>query len=118
MMTLRLEPFTALKKKRFPQETTDLIESWRNIVKQGVYQLSNGKWKKFHDPKFLRGEKRTIGKRLSEKIRRLESAAVEITNRPNQNQQQTDYFADWQFTEARNFEKGIIPQHEKQPSSS
>ena len=28
------------------QETIDLIERWRNIVKPGIYRLSNGKWKK------------------------------------------------------------------------
>ena len=27
------------------QETKDLIERWRNIVKPGIYRLSNGKWK-------------------------------------------------------------------------
>ena len=44
------------------QETTDLIERWRNIVKPGVYRLSNGKWKKYHEPKFLRNERKTIEK--------------------------------------------------------
>ena len=94
----------SLEKIASSQETTDLIEKWRNIMKPGVYRLSNGKWKKYHESKFLRGERKTIGERLSEIICRLESPAVEIRNRPIQNQQQTDYFSDWQFTEARNFE--------------
>ena len=42
------------------QETINLIERWRNIVKPGIYRLSNGKWKKYHEPKFLRGERKII----------------------------------------------------------
>ena len=100
------------------KETTDLIERWRNIVKPGVYRLSNSKWKKYSEPKFLRGERRTIEERLSEIIRRLESPAAETIIRPIQNQLQTDYFPDWQFTEARNLEGGFIPQEDNRPSTS
>ena len=75
------------------QETTDLIGRWRNIVKPGVYQLPNGNWKKYHEPKVLRDEGRTMEERLSELIRRLESPAVEIRNRLNQNQQQAKCFS-------------------------
>ena len=74
--------------------------------------------RQYHEPKFLRDEKRTIEERLSEKLRRLENQAVEIRNRPNQNQPQIDCFPDWQFTEARNFEVGLFPQDENQPSTS
>ena len=66
------------------QETIDLIERWRNIVKPGIYRLSNGKWIKYHEPKVLRGERRDIEERLSEIIRRLESPAREIRNSPQQ----------------------------------
>ena len=83
----------------FTQETIDLIERWRNIVKPGIYRLSNGKWKNYHEPKFLRGERREIEERISEIIRRIESQAREIRNRPHQQQLQSDeYTADWQFT--------------------
>ena len=54
----------------------------------------NGKWKKYHAPKFLRGERRDIDERLSEIIRRLESPAREIPNQP----QSDEYTANWQFT--------------------
>ena len=100
------------------QETTDLIERWRNIVKQGVYRLSNGKWKKYHEPKFLRNERKTFEKRFLEIISRLESPAVEIRNRPFHNQLQNDYLPDWQFTGVRNFEGAFIPKDANQPSTS
>ena len=82
--------------------------------------LPNIKWQveKYHETKFLRDERRTIEERLPEIIRRLESPAVQIRNRPIQNQQQTDYFPDWQFTEARNFEGGFITQENNGPSTS
>ena len=100
------------------QETTDLIERWRNTVKPGVYRLSNGKWKKYHETKFLRNERKTIEERLLEIISRLESTAVEIRNRPIHNQPQNDYLPDWQFTGARNFEGEFIPKDANQPSTS
>ena len=105
-----------LEKIDSSQETTNLIERWRNIVKPGIYQLSNGKWKKYHEPKFLRNEKRVIEEKLTEIIRRLESPAVEMRNQ----QQQTNYFADWQFKETRNYQGGFIPQENNSagPSSA
>ena len=87
------------------QETINLIERWRNIVKPGIYRLSNGKWKKYHEPKFLRGERKIIEERLTEIINRLESPAIEVTNPQNQ----TNYFPDWQFKETRNLQGGFIP---------
>ena len=88
------------------QETANLIERWRNIVKPGIYRLSNGKWKKYHEPKFLRGERKIVEEKLAEIIKRLESPAVEIRNRQNQ----ANYFTDWQFKETGNFQGGFIPQ--------
>ena len=88
-----------LEKINNSQETINLIERWRTIVKPGIYRLSNGKWKKYHEPKFLLGERREIEERLSEIIRKIESPAREIRNRPYQQQLQSDeYTADWQFT--------------------
>ena len=104
LITKVAKTIDSFEKIESSQETTDLTERWQNIVKPGVYRLSNGKWNKYHEPKLLRGERRTIEERLSEIIRRLESPAVEIRNRPILNQQQTDYFPDWQFTEAQDFE--------------
>ena len=45
-------------------ETTELIQRWKEIVKPGIYRMTGGKWKKYHEPKFLRSERRIIEKRL------------------------------------------------------
>ena len=50
------------------QETTDLIRRWREIVKPGVYRMTGGKWKKYHEPKFLRSEKKVFEERLQQII--------------------------------------------------
>ena len=104
------------------QETIDLIERWRNLVKPGIYRLSNGEWKKYHEPKFLRGERREIEERLSEIIRKIESPARELRNRPYQQQLQSDeYTADWQFTSSapQNFRGGFVQRTQNnQPGTS
>ena len=41
-------------------ETIDLINRWREIVKPGIYRLTGGKWKRYHEPKFLRNERKVI----------------------------------------------------------
>ena len=104
------------------QETIDLIERWRNIVKPGIYRLSNGKWTKYHEPKFLRGERREIEERLSEIFRKKGSPAREIQNRPYQQQLQSNEFtAYWQFTSPapQNFRGGFVQRTQNnQPGTS
>ena len=34
-------------------ETIELINRWREIVKPGIYRLTGGKWKRYHESKFL-----------------------------------------------------------------
>ena len=46
--------------------TTELIQRWINIVKPGIYRLTGGKWKKYHEPKFLRNERKVIEERLQQ----------------------------------------------------
>ena len=48
------------------QETTELIQRWRDIVKLGIFRMTGGKWKKHHEPKFLRNERKVIGERLQQ----------------------------------------------------
>ena len=50
------------------QETTDLIRRWKGIVKPGIYRMTGGKWKKYHEPKFLRCERKVIEERLQQII--------------------------------------------------
>ena len=45
-------------------EITVLIVRLRNIVKPGVYRLSNGRWKKYHESRFRRIKGQVIQKRL------------------------------------------------------
>ena len=53
-------------------ETSHLIARWRDIVKPGIYRQSGGRWKQFHEPKFLRNEKRVIEEQLQQAIRNIE----------------------------------------------
>ena len=59
-------------------ETRQLIARWRDIVKPGIYRQSGGHWKKYHEPKFLRNERKIIEERLQletdedKKIRHVE----------------------------------------------
>ena len=50
------------------QETTDLIRRWREILKPGICRMTGGKWKKYHEPKFLRSERKVIEERLQQII--------------------------------------------------
>ena len=54
-------------------ETRYLIARWRDIVKPGVYRQSGGRWKKYHEPKFLRNERRVIEEQLQQPIRNVEN---------------------------------------------
>ena len=54
-------------------ETRYLIARWRDIVKPGVYRQSGGRWKKYHEPKFLRNERRVIEEQLQQAIRNIEN---------------------------------------------
>ena len=59
-------------------ENRQLIARWRDIVKPGIYRQSGGRWKKYHEPKFLRNERKIIEERLQ----------LAIQNLPGQQQQQ------------------------------
>ena len=54
-------------------ETRYLIARWRDIVKPGVYRQSGGRWKKYHEPKFLRNERRVIEEQLQQAITNVEN---------------------------------------------
>ena len=52
----------------FSAETNQLIQRWKEIVKPGIYRMTGGKWKKYHEPKFLRNERKVIDERLQQII--------------------------------------------------
>ena len=57
-------------------ESRNLTARWRDIVKPGVYRMSGGRWKKCHEPRFLRNERR-IEEQLQIAIRNT------LINQPN-----------------------------------
>ena len=50
-------------------ETTELIQRWKEIVKPGIHHMTGGKWKNYHELKFLRNERRVIEERLQQIMR-------------------------------------------------
>ena len=50
-------------------ETTELIQQWKEIVTPGIYRMTGGKWKKYHQPKFLKNKRRVIEETLQQIIR-------------------------------------------------
>ena len=52
----------------FSAETNQLIQRWKEIVKPGIYRMTGGKWKKYHEPKFLRNQLKVIEERLQQII--------------------------------------------------
>ena len=53
-------------------KTRNLKARWRDIVKPGEYRMSGGRWKKYHEPRFLRNERKII-KQLQIAIRNLQN---------------------------------------------
>ena len=49
-----------LERLDYSPKTVDPIEQKRKIVEPETHRFSNGKWKKYHQPKFSRGEWKTI----------------------------------------------------------
>ena len=58
-------------------KTRNLIARWRDIVKPGVCRQSGGRWKKYHEPRFLRIERRIIEEQLHTAIRNVENRRAE-----------------------------------------
>ena len=45
-------------------EITELTTRWNEIVKPGIYRMTGRRWKRNHEPKFLRNERKVIEERL------------------------------------------------------
>ena len=65
-------------------ETTELVQRWKDIVKPGIYRLTGGKWKKHHEPKFLRNERKLIEERLQQIVRGREQGDLRQKIGPQQ----------------------------------
>ena len=66
MDTITLDHIAAIDSSA---ETTELIQQWKDIVKPGIYRLTGGKWKKYHETKLLRKERKVIEERLQQIMR-------------------------------------------------
>ena len=47
-------------------EITELTTRWKEIVKPGIYRMTGGRWKRYHEPKFFRNERKVIEERLQQ----------------------------------------------------
>ena len=63
-------------------ETTELVQRWKNIVKPGIYRLTGGNWKKYHEPKLLRSERKVIEERTQQIMRGREQDDLRQKIRP------------------------------------
>ena len=60
-------------------ETRNLIAQWRDIVKPGVYRMSRGRWKKYHELGFLRNKRKIIEEQLQIAIRNSQNKTANQT---------------------------------------
>ena len=67
------------------KESRNLIARWQDIVKPGVYRQSGIRWEKYHEPRFLRNERRIIEEQLQISIKNIENRQ---TDQPQGFQQQ------------------------------
>ena len=50
-------------------ETTKTVQRRQDKVKPGIYRLTGGKWKKYHEPKLIQNERKVIEERLQRIMR-------------------------------------------------
>ena len=43
---------------------TKLTTRWKEIVKPGIYRMTGGRWRRYHEPKFFRKERKIFEERL------------------------------------------------------
>ena len=73
--TMGAHTINNLERNDLSAETRNLIARWRDIVKSGVYRMSGGRWKKYHEPRFL-NERKIIEEQLQIAIRNLQNSEV------------------------------------------
>ena len=47
-------------------EVTELITRWKETIKLGIYRMTGGRWKRYHEPKFLCNEREVREERLQQ----------------------------------------------------
>ena len=48
--------------------TTELTTRWKEIVKPGVYRMTGGRWKRYHEPNFPSNERKLDAERQQQVI--------------------------------------------------
>ena len=103
-------------KEEASEETLDLTNRWKEIIKPGEYRTSNGVWKKYNPPRHHRAEIKRIEMTLNQRRNRLLWDCIEEQNRGPEEEE----------TERRNELHRVIEkirkmphkQQEKQPKTS
>ena len=62
----------------------ELINRCREIVTPGICRLTGGKWKRYHEPKYLRNERKVIEERLQQIIKNRETVDLRQRIGPKQ----------------------------------
>ena len=102
-------------------ETTELFPRWKEIVKLGLYRMTGGKWKKYHEPKFLRNERRVIEERLQQNIRGREQGDLRQRIGPQHSggfQPQTRRSEQWTVDPFWEMDRPTPAQYQDLPGSS
>ena len=61
---MRAKTIENIETKYNSLEITELTTRWKEIVKPGIYRVTGGRWKRYHDLKILRNERKVIEERL------------------------------------------------------
>ena len=63
-LSMNVKRIENIETKYNSAEITELTTRWKEIVKSGIYRMTGGRWKRYHEPKFLRNERKVIEERL------------------------------------------------------
>ena len=64
--TLTMDARTIKNIDTIPPKKTELTTRWKEIVNPGIYRMNGGRWKRYHEPKFLRNERKVIEEGLQQ----------------------------------------------------
>ena len=65
-LTMDARTIENIKARINSAEITELTTRWKEIVKPGIYRMTGGRWKRYHEHKFLRNERKVIEERLQQ----------------------------------------------------
>ena len=83
-ITMDIKTIEQIAATNLSTKTTELVKRWKDIVKPGIYRLTGGKWKKYHEPNFLRNERKLVEERLQQIVRGREQGDLRQKIGPQQ----------------------------------